>query len=173
MATLKILYNNCYGGFDFSEAFLAEYKARTGKTLDTFKALFRQGLNSIRCDPLAIAILEEKGSALCSGSYSVLAIHEIPAIFSNYWEIDDYDGDEHVRILVNDALADILHTFMDTNDRATLDRQYKAITDAAVVLKPLPASPVESDDESGSKSKSGTDYKHYDHGQSYFDTGCP
>ena len=127
MATFTILYNNCYGGFAFSDAFLEEYKKRTGKVLDTFKALFRLGAESIRCNPVAVAIFKEKGSEWCSGLDSQIEAFECPVALAKYWEIDEYDGDEHVRVLIAEALADILHTFMNTEDRVVLERQYAVI----------------------------------------------
>jgi len=135
---MKVLYNNCYGdGFVFSEAFLAEYKKRTGQTLDTYKALFHLGPQSIRCNATAIAIFEEKGSEWCSGPSSELAVFEVPAPYRAYWEIEEDGGDERVRLLKSEALADILHAFMKTGDRAALDRSYallsiKAETDDTV-----------------------------------------
>ena len=48
-------------------------------------------------------------------------------MFEKYWEIDAYCGDETVRILYSDALADILDTFMDGGDIDILYRQYAAI----------------------------------------------
>ena len=127
---VEILYNDCYGGFDFSAAFLEEYQKRTGAPMEILSDYVRVGANSIRCDPMAITIFEEKGSEWCSGLNSSLEFREIPAIFERYWEIEDYDGNEHVRILISEALADILETFMQTGDRETLNRQYKAIMDA-------------------------------------------
>jgi hypothetical protein len=143
-ATIKVLFNDCYGGFNFSEAFLAEYKARTGQTLDTYKALFRRGMNSIRCDPVAIAIVEEKGSEWSSGVCSSLAIREFPAVFDRYWEVEESDGDEHVRIDVAAALADILQTYMETRDLPALERQYTAIMEARVsmTLAPIAEQPA-------------------------------
>jgi len=129
--TTTILYNDCYGGFQFSEAFLAEYTKRTGRNMNLFIELMLIGPESIRCDPTAIALFREKGSAWCSGPESSIAAFECPVIFERHWEIDEYNGDERVRILVSDALADILHAFMDTNDRGALDRQYAAIMAAA------------------------------------------
>jgi hypothetical protein len=134
--TCKVLFNDCYGGFNFSEAFLAEYKARTGQTLDTYKALFRRGTQSIRCDPIAIAIVEEKGSEWASGVCSCIAIREFPAVFAHYWDIDESDGDEHVRVDVAAALADILQTFMETRDLPALERQYTAIAEARASMTP-------------------------------------
>ena len=130
--TTQVLYNNSYGdGFVFSEAFLIEYEARTTKKLNVIKALTRIGPESIRCDPVAIAIFKEKGAEWCSGPTSDLALREFSNVFEQYWEIEEQDGDEHVRLLVSEALADILHEFVRTGDKVLLDRQYKAIVSAA------------------------------------------
>ena len=94
-------------------------------------ALFHTGPNSIRCDPDAIAIFEEHGSVWSSSEPSDLAIREIPDLFAQYWEIDEYDGNETVRVNVSEALADILDTYMETRDHAALDRQYAAIKAAS------------------------------------------
>ena len=140
--SIKILYNDCYGGFEFSNEFLEEYKARTGKALNTYSALFRQGPNSIRCDPIAVAIVEERGSAWASGSHSEIAIREIPAVFARYWTIDEYDGDETVLVDVSAALADILQTFMETRNMEEMERQYKTVMDARLGMMKLPVVPA-------------------------------
>jgi hypothetical protein len=133
MTSIEVLYNDSYGdGFVVSDAFLAEYEARTKRTLDMRKELMRIGDQSIRCDPVAIAIFKEKGSEWCSGVTASLALRSFSSIFANYWEIEEKDGDEYVRLQVTDALADILHVFMKTGDKATLTRQYNAIRDAAL-----------------------------------------
>ena len=128
---MKILYNDCYGvGFAFSDAFIAEYEQRTDRKVQITKALFQRGTGSIRCDPVAAAIVEEKGSVWASAPGSSIAVHEIPDVFERYWEIEENDGDEYVRVLVSEALADILHTFMDTGDYATLKTQYDVINNS-------------------------------------------
>ena len=134
--TTQVLYNNSYGdGFEFSKAFLDEFaKRREGKELDATKALFYKGKGSIRCDPLAVALFKEKGSEWCSGPTSSLELREFSSVFENYWEIEEQDGDEYVRVLVTDALADILHTFIQTGDKEALDRQYAAIMEAVKSL---------------------------------------
>jgi hypothetical protein len=130
----KVLYNDCHGEFAFSEAFLEAFTARTGRTLHMENELLRVGAHSIRCNADAIALFEEKGSEWSSGPGACLAIREFPAVFANYWEIDDYDGNETVRILVAEALADILITYMQTRDADALERQYAAVTEAQRAL---------------------------------------
>jgi len=128
---MKILYNDCYGvGFSLSDAFIAEFEIRTGRKIHAQKVLFQRGIGSIRCDPIAIAIVEEKGSAWASGPGSQIVIFEIADVFESYWEIEENEGDEYVRVLVSEALADVLHTFIETGDEATMRKQYKAITES-------------------------------------------
>jgi hypothetical protein len=131
---MKILYNDSYGAFAFSAAFLAAYKERTGVNINLDNALFRLGPDSIRCDPVAIALIEEHGVEWASGPNAWLAIREIPDLFAQYWEIDEYDGNESVRVRVSDALADVLDTYMETRDHAVLERQYSAIAEGRKVL---------------------------------------
>ena len=134
--TVKVLYNNCLGvGFSFSDEFVAEYERRAGKRIEVHRALFRNGPDSIRCDPIAVAIFEEKGTAWCSGKGSEIAIYDIPAALTRYWEIEEDEGDEYVRIMVAEALADILHTFMETGDLAVLKRQYATIIASSELKK--------------------------------------
>lgn len=134
-ATTKVLYNNAYGdGFELSKPFLEEFTKRRGKEIDINKALFWKGTGSIRCDPLAIALFQEKGSEWSSGPTASIQLREFSAVFDKYWEVEEQDGDEYVRVLVTDALADILHTFVETGDKEALDRQYKAIMDGANTL---------------------------------------
>ena len=134
-ATTKVLYNNAFGdGFELSRPFLEEFTKRRGKEIDINKALFWKGTGSIRCDPLAIALFQEKGSEWSSGPSASIQLREFSAVFDKYWEVEEQDGDEYVRVLVADALADILHTFIETGDREALDRQYKAIMDGANTL---------------------------------------
>jgi hypothetical protein len=134
MSTIKVIYNDCYGGFAFSEEFLIAFKERTGRTLNMEKELLFLGSKSIRCDADAIALLEEKGAEWSSGANSYLAIREFPAVFANYWEIDEYDGNESVRITVAEALADILDTYMETRDADALESQYAVVKEAQRTL---------------------------------------
>jgi hypothetical protein len=134
--TTKVLYNNSYGPFDFSTAFEAEYAARAGRNVDTEKRLFQLGSSSIRTDPVAIALLEEKGTEWSSGPQSYIEVRAFSSVFEKYWEIEESDGDETVRLLVSEALADVLHAYMGGGDLETMKAQYKRITEAASPSKP-------------------------------------
>ncbi len=128
-AMIKVLYNDCYGVFNLSVEFVAEYERRTGKKVEEHRYL-GTGSESIRIDPVAIAIFEERGSEWCSGRASSLEILKIPATFARYWEIEEYDGNEHIVVNVEGALADVLETYIQTGDHATMLYQYRHIKTA-------------------------------------------
>jgi hypothetical protein len=86
---MKILYNTCYGGFNFSKQFVKEFNERHP---DRPKKL--EEWNDERTDPDVIALFEEKGSAWSSGAYSNLDIEEIPDDVE--FRIREYDGMESV-----------------------------------------------------------------------------
>lgn len=132
--SFKIIFNDCYGGFKFSAAFEAEYRKRTGWDLMTEKRLFRNGPESVRRDPVAIALLEEKGTDWSSGTNSYLMIREVPAIFERYWSIEEYDGNESVYVNIPEAYADLLHVYMGDGDHAKLTDGYRRVRTAARVL---------------------------------------
>lgn len=136
MATIKVIYNNCCGGgFAFSAAFEEEYRGRTGQLLATHRRLLDpRSPTNIRIDPVAVAILEEKGSEWSSGTNAALEIREIPAVFSLYWSIDERDGDETVECNTESAFADLLHTYMKDGDGAALADNYRHLMVGAASL---------------------------------------
>jgi hypothetical protein len=131
---MKVLFNDCYGMFCFSVAFVEEYKRR-------FPADWKQFISDLdqshwaRRDPNCIALFEERGSEWCSGIGSMLQMVEIPEVFAEHWEIEDYDGNETVRIMKDSALAAELHRFIGGGDVDALRAAYKRImeTDTALV----------------------------------------
>ena len=125
-AMTKVLYNDCYGGFTLSKEFIAEYESRVGKKLDPYRC-YGTGHTTIRVDPVAHAIFEERGSEWCSGPMASIKVREIPTALTNYWEIDEYDGNETVRVNIAAALADVLETYIQTGDQATMLVQYRHI----------------------------------------------
>lgn len=88
--TMKVLYNACYGGFNFSKQFVEEFNARhpdRPKKLETW-------YEGERTDPGIIALFEEKGSVWSSGAYAKLDVEEIPDDVE--FHIREYDGMEGV-----------------------------------------------------------------------------
>lgn len=81
---MKIVVNVCYGGFSLSrtaENFLMEkYGIECGRV--------------DRNDPRLVDCVETLGGSVAGGTFSVLGIIEIPDDVE--WEIDEYDGYEHV-----------------------------------------------------------------------------
>jgi hypothetical protein len=130
--TIKILYNDSYDGdFGFSEALEAEYKKRTGREIRTTTRLYRIGADSVRRDPVAIALVEEMGAESASGVGAYLQVREIPALFERYWSVEASFGNENIHVDVNEAFADVLHQYMDTGDLGALVKQYRAVKTAA------------------------------------------
>ena len=86
---MKVLYNTCYGGFNFSERFVDEFNKRHP---DRPKKL--EPWHDERTDLDVIALFEEKGSAWSSGVCSNLDMEEIPDDVE--FRIREYDGMESV-----------------------------------------------------------------------------
>lgn len=86
---MKVLYNTCYGGFNFSKQFVEEFNKRHP---DRPKKL--EKWHDERIDPDIIALYEEKGSVWSSGVCSNLDIEEIPDDVE--FRIREYDGMESV-----------------------------------------------------------------------------
>jgi len=85
---MKVIINDCYGGFGLSDAALDEYKNRKGITDPNFYYY-----DIPRDCPVLVAMVEEQGTAI-NGNFSDLRIVEIPDDVN--WYIEEYDGREHV-----------------------------------------------------------------------------
>ena len=83
---MKVVINDCHGGFGLTDAALNEYKIRKGITDPDFYyyAIPRE------C-PVLVEMVE-RGDA--DGEYSDLKVVEIPDGVN--WYIEEYDGLEHV-----------------------------------------------------------------------------
>lgn len=82
----KIILNGCFGGYGWSAQAIRDLEAIKGKQLGTYD-------DDLRCDPDAIALLENKGSKYCSGPFAKLYIKEYDP---ELWipDIHEYDGSE-------------------------------------------------------------------------------
>jgi hypothetical protein len=85
---IKVVINDCYGGFGLSDAALNEYKSRKGITDENFWYY-----DIPRDCPVLVAMIEEQGTAV-NGGFADLKIVEIPEDVN--WYIEEYDGMEHV-----------------------------------------------------------------------------
>ena len=85
---MKVVINNCYGGFGITDAALEEYKSRRGITDENFWYY-----DIPRDCPVLVSMVEEQGSAMNS-DYSELKVVEIPDDVE--WYIEEYDGMEWV-----------------------------------------------------------------------------
>lgn len=84
---MKIVINDCYGGYSYSQDFLLKY----GKEIGELE----------RNDPKLVAAVEEFGLRNASNTYSALCIKEIPDDATDYY-VNEYDGAEEV-IYVKDG----------------------------------------------------------------------
>ena len=85
---MKIVINNCHGGFSLSRVAIARYVELTG-----FEQESVYDRDIARDDSLLIQIIDEMG-ALANGDFAQLKIVEIPDDVN--WYIEEYDGLEHV-----------------------------------------------------------------------------
>lgn len=91
---MKVIINRCYGGLSVSEEAIELYQQRTGKTeIDAYT------LDWERDDPVWIEIVEELGDR-ADGRAAKIDIVEVPEGYG-YW-IEDYDGMEFVRLVINE-----------------------------------------------------------------------
>jgi len=84
---MKVLINDCYGGFGLSKEAEARYVKETGIQ----SSMYDWEID--RTDPILIAIVEEMGKDSW-GLYAELKVVEIPDGIE--WEISEYDGMEHI-----------------------------------------------------------------------------
>lgn len=89
---MKVVYNNCYGGFGLSDEALQLLSQKKGYEIKS--GFYLELEHEIkRHDADLVAVVEELGTK-ASGNYADLQIEEIPDGWE--YEIDEYDGNERV-----------------------------------------------------------------------------
>lgn len=83
----KVVINTCFGGFNLSDAAQAEYANRKGISVDDV-----MHWEISRDDADLVAVVEQFGGKMGYGTD--LKVVTIPADVK--WQIDEYDGIEHV-----------------------------------------------------------------------------
>lgn len=87
---MKVVINNCYGGFSLSEAGIVRYLELKGVEVPHVDFYDR---DIPRDDPALIQVVQELGDA-ADGYCANLKIVEIPDGVE--WQIEEYDGNEWV-----------------------------------------------------------------------------
>jgi hypothetical protein len=98
---MKVVINACFGGFGLSDEACERLIAlgMQGRIVPSPDSMFgsyyieNNSDPEFRCDPRLVRLVEEMGPA-ANGSFAKLKVVEIPDGVS--WEIEDYDGSEHV-----------------------------------------------------------------------------
>jgi hypothetical protein len=83
---MKIVINDCYGGFCLSKKALALYNERAGTVL-------KYEYDIKRDDPILVEIVEQLGED-ADGDFAELKVVKIPDDVE--WMIQEYDGDEWI-----------------------------------------------------------------------------
>lgn len=94
---MKVLFNNCFGGFSISKKALELYRKKkniVGLEIKDEWDDYENYCCYTRTDETLIEVVEELG-AEANGSCAELAIAEVPD--GSYWHIDEYDGAEEIR----------------------------------------------------------------------------
>ena len=86
----RVVYNDCYGGFDLSEQGMAEYNHRTSQLT------YPDGIT--RDDPVLLHMVETMDPAVINSKNSRLKIKEFPIMFREFLAWSEYDGKENVRV---------------------------------------------------------------------------
>lgn len=94
---MKIVINNCHGGFGLSKQALDMYCEKKqidlGDWDDEYEFYDQLHTYDIRNDPVLIEVVEELGKR-ANGCCASLKIVEIPDDVK--WEIEEYDGNEWI-----------------------------------------------------------------------------
>lgn len=101
---MKVLVNDCYGGYGISLEAEQLYLQKKGISYEVIEAEYgtvkylidgeETYINLSRTDPILIEVFEEIGSERASGPHAELSISEIPD--GCKYDIHEYDGMEYI-----------------------------------------------------------------------------
>jgi hypothetical protein len=89
--TFKVVYNDCYGGFDLSDRGLAEYNRRSSKSITIPDCIDRE-------DFFLIEMVETMDEKDINSEDSKLKVKEFDIKFTCFLRWSEYDGKETVSI---------------------------------------------------------------------------
>ena len=101
---MKVLINDCYGGFGISLEAEQLYLQKKGTSYELLEEKYGRGkylingeelyIDLSRTDEVLIEVFEELGSQKASGTHAELSISEIPD--GCEYDIHEYDGSEYI-----------------------------------------------------------------------------
>lgn len=91
---IEILYNTKFGGWGISKKAEEFYKLKKGNV--DLESVYFDDL-SYRTDPILIETYKEMGNEF-DDKYSKTKIKKIPKKYENYYNIEEYDGREYIKI---------------------------------------------------------------------------
>jgi hypothetical protein len=114
---IEVVINKCYGGYGLSAEALCLIEERHPDYKD-MEDSDREHIDCYieslpRSDPVLLEVVKELGQE-ASGTHASLSIMKIPKKYEKYYEIDEYDGQEGLKI---------------NYDRFKLDQKLKFISD--------------------------------------------
>lgn len=86
---MKVVYNDCYGGFSISQKAIDRYWEIKGEPIP--ENWYNRDIK--RSDPILVQVIEELGP-LADGAFAQLAICDVPS--GERYRIDEHDGIESV-----------------------------------------------------------------------------
>lgn len=128
---VKVVINNCHGGFGLSNEGLARYnelRVEAGKEPTKFS------LDIQRTSPELIQVVEEMGDkshARCSE----LEVMEIDDIFADTYKIREYDGAEWIECYISDVIRDLVPSHQEIDDMSPEQMCCMLITMATLLEK--------------------------------------
>jgi hypothetical protein len=108
LQTFKIIYNDCYGGFDLSNNGLEEYNRRTSKNVSLPDYIDREDIDLIE-------MVETMDAKKINSNNSKLKIKELPIKFRSFLRWNEYDGKESVTIDYTNYIVYNVKNILDTN----------------------------------------------------------
>ena len=109
--TISVMYNARFGSFSFSSEAIEEYNLRKPKDVPEMR--MSTCVNIDRTDAIMAQICKEMGPK-ANGMFAKIQIEKVPARFSEYFSIRDYDGMETVCISFRKYQLECILRILDT-----------------------------------------------------------
>lgn len=135
---IEVPFNVCYGGFNFSDHFIREYERRCrSREIEPQDIAFASTAEQ-RTDPIILELLNEKGTSWACDSYCSMYLYPVPKKYIECVHISDYDGQESIQFLSNNAYTGMIEGFLKRSEEdhsLTLDDLKKEVTEFKEMLE--------------------------------------